>query len=187
LGQVVNTLMNAPDYAEDAFTWEISANRYLRAGWSLQGSYAVTWRNDFNPIRTTPNLPEQSDMLAISTAKLTASLEPGWGLRFTPVLRYQQGDPLARTVAVRLNYGSQTVYAEEMGDRRKDDVWIADVRAERKFPLRADVTVGIFVDAFNIFNSNAATQIITATGSSFLRPTNILAPRVFRLGAKFAF
>jgi MFS family permease len=51
----------------------------------------------------------------------------------------------------------------------------------------SELSVGVFLDAFNIFNSNAATQITMSTGSSFLRPTNILAPRVFRIGVKFAF
>jgi hypothetical protein len=48
-------------------------------------------------------------------------------------------------------------------------------------------TVGVFVDAYNIVNSNAATNIITTTGTSFLRPSTIVAPRVFQIGAKFSF
>ena len=43
-----------------------------------------------------------------------------------------------------------------------------------------------FFDLFNITNSNAAETRTITTGTSFLRPTAILAPRTARLGARFS-
>jgi hypothetical protein len=43
-----------------------------------------------------------------------------------------------------------------------------------------------FFDLFNITNSNAAETRTIATGTSFLRPTAVLALRTARLGARFS-
>jgi hypothetical protein len=187
VGRTLDTYRNTPDYAEQAWTWEVATNRRFTRQWSLASSFAVTWRDNWNSIPTNPNQLQQSDLLPVRLMKITGSYEPGWGLRFSPLLRYQQGDPFARTVSARLNYGTETVPAEETGASRRDDIVIFDLRSERKFALKGGTSVGVFLDAFNILNSNAVTALITSTGSSYLRPTNILAPRVFRLGAKFTF
>jgi hypothetical protein len=41
-------------------------------------------------------------------------------------------------------------------------------------------------DLFNITNSNAAETRTVSTGTSFLRPTAVLAPRTARLGARLS-
>jgi hypothetical protein len=42
-----------------------------------------------------------------------------------------------------------------------------------------------FIDFFNITNSHASETITRTTGSTFLRPANILAPFTTRLGFRF--
>jgi len=187
VGKTLSTLQNAPGWTSNAFTFEVAANRRFSGRWAMEAAYATSWRNDISAIPVNPNQPAQSGMLPLTTAKLSASVEPGLGFRLSPVIRFQQGDPFARTLSVRLNYGNENVFAEPLGAERKDNVLLADVRAERKFKLTRNTTVGVFLDAYNIFNSNAATNIITTTGTSFLRPSTIVAPRVFQLGAKFSF
>lgn len=187
VGRTLDTFRNTPDYAEQAWTWELAANRRFSNRWSLASSFAVTWRDNWNAIPINPNQLQQSDLLPVRLFKITGSYEPAWGLRFSPLVRYQQGDPFARTVSVRLNYGTENVPAEETGARRRDSVVVIDLRSERKFSLRSGMTVGVFLDAFNLLNSNAVTSLIASTGQSFLRPTNILAPRVLRIGGKFSF
>jgi hypothetical protein len=187
VGRTVDTFRNTPGYSEQAWTWEVAANRRFSNRWSLASSFAVTWRDNWNPIPVNPNQIPQSDLLPVRMFKITGSYEPGWGFRFSPLVRYQQGDPFARTVPVRLNYGTENVPAEPTGARRRDDVVVFDLRSERKFTVRSGTTIGVFLDAFNILNSHAVTSLIVSTGQSFLRPTNILAPRVLRIGAKFSF
>ena len=41
-----------------------------------------------------------------------------------------------------------------------------------------------FFDVYNMFNTNAAQTLTTTSGGSWLRPTAITAPRVFRIGAR---
>jgi hypothetical protein len=71
---------------------------------------------------------------------------------------------------------------------------------EKRVNLGNSRTLGVFFDAFNLSNSNAAQtqddivgrRTTTVDGQTvnyqrFLRPTAILAPRVFRFGVKVGF
>lgn len=186
VGKTLNVIVNVPDYTENAYSLEVSATRRFANRWSLSASWAATWRNDFNAIPYNPNGAPQSDYLRMTFVKASGSVEPGWGLRVTPLVRYQSGTPFGRTVSINMNYGSQTVLVEPTGTRRMDAPLLVDVRAERRFALRAGATLSAFVDGFNIANSNAAVTIVTSSGSTFLRPSVIVPPRVFRFGAKFS-
>jgi hypothetical protein len=42
-------------------------------------------------------------------------------------------------------------------------------------------------DLFNTLNVNTITTLTTRNGSTFLQPTEIIAPRVFRLGVRYRF
>ena len=62
-----------------------------------------------------------------------------------------------------------------------------DVRADRGFNLTGTLRVRLFVDLFNITNSNSAETRTITSGTAFLRPTAVLAPRTARIGARFQF
>lgn len=120
VGQTKTMYMNVPDYHEEARNVELVANRQFSNRWSLSASYAVTWRNDFNSIPYNPNGAPQSDLLRMTFIKLSGSFEPGWGLRFTPLVRFQTGNPYGRRASITMNYGSQTVQIEPTGMRHMD-------------------------------------------------------------------
>ena len=187
IGQVSNLVISPSNWVTSYYTWEFVANRRLSGRWSMLGSLSITWRNDFNAYRANPNMPPQSDELPVTMARLGATFDAGWGLHVSPLVRYQQGDPWARVVSARLNYGSANVLAEPMGTRRLDDSLVFDARVERQVRLPRQTSLGLFFDLFNIANQNTAFTIVTTTGSSFMRPQSIMAPRVVRIGAKFTF
>jgi len=80
--------------------------------------------------------------------------------------------------------GSSVVYAEPADARRHDNITVLDLRVEKGFNLVRTLRVRGFFDLFNITNSNAAETRTITTGTSFLRPTAILAPRTARIGAR---
>jgi hypothetical protein len=49
------------------------------------------------------------------------------------------------------------------------------------------VKVSGFLDLFNLFNSNAEQNTSYNSGTSFLRPLNIIPPRIARIGGKITF
>ncbi len=186
LGQTLTSTVTVPNYTETAHTFELAANRRFSNRWSLNASYAMTWRNNFNTIPYSPNDVAQGDMVRMTFAKVTMSYEPGWGIRVTPVMRYQSGTPFGRQVNVKVNYGTQTVQLEPTGAERMDSPLLFDCRAERRFTIFKG-KLSVVMDAFNITNSNAVTSLNTVSGPNFLQPITILNPRVVRFGLKFSF
>jgi hypothetical protein len=64
---------------------------------------------------------------------------------------------------------------------------VLDLRVDRAFTLGHGAKLRGFVDLFNLTNTNAAESRTVTTGSAYLRPTAVLAPRTLRIGARFQF
>ncbi|MEZ5285676.1 MAG: hypothetical protein R2712_12890 [Vicinamibacterales bacterium] len=122
------------------------------------------------------------------TMKINGSYEAGWGIRLTPALRFQQGQPFGRTflagAANGINYGTQRILAEPIDSRRQDSIAILDIRAEKFFQLAPSQKLGVFFDVYNLTNSDAAQNITWNSGSAFLRPVAIIGPTIARIGVK---
>jgi hypothetical protein len=65
-----------------------------------------------------------------------------------------------------------------------DNITLLDVRVEKGFRLTDGRRVAGFIGAFNLLNANPAETAIWTSGPSFLRPLNIVAPRIVRIGTK---
>jgi len=88
---------------------------------------------------------------------------------------------LAATAGVALTRASQTVLLSQRGDERYNDVTMVDLRLSRKFRFG---TRGITptLDLFNIGNAATVVSKNTAVGGTYLAPSEILAPRIVRVG-----
>ena len=82
-----------------------------------------------------------------------------------------------------LGYGSVPVLSEPIGTRRMDHITILDLRVEKSFRLGRTRISGL-VDLFNLLNANPEQNINWTSGSTFLRPLDIVAPRIARIGMK---
>src|SRR5206468_1252390 len=82
---------------------------------------------------------------------------------------------------VALTRASQTVILSQRGDERYNDVTMVDLRLSRKFRLG---TRGLTptVDFFNVGNANTVVSQNVAVGGTYLSPSEILAPRIIRVG-----
>jgi hypothetical protein len=109
-------------------------------------------------------------------------------VKVTPTVRHQSGQPFGRTFSVSLPvYGSVRVLAEPIGTQRQDHITVVDLRLEKVFSLTdmRGSRVSGFIDVYNMFNSNPEQNMSWASGSAYLRPLNIIPPRIARFGAKF--
>ncbi len=196
---VVNFLHNTPG-KDDFYNLELSANRRLNRGWSLNASYSYRWNRDNANSYFGQNLRVRQDVanpndaintedgryvFGLWTAKINGSYDARWGLRFTPAFRMQQGQPFARTFQATMNYGAQRFLAEPFGAQQQDNIYLFDVRVEKNFRLGGSRSITGFVDGYNLTNSNAASNINWGSGSTYLQPTTIIPPRLWRFGAKF--
>lgn len=102
-------------------------------------------------------------------------------------VRVQSGQPMARQLRVRLNQGFVTVFAEPPGERRFDTVFTLDLRLSKTFRLGQRYGLEVLVDGYNLTNENTVLDANTLIGPAYGQPLQILAPRIFRIGARFWF
>jgi hypothetical protein len=196
----VNVVRNVPNADSEYWTIDFAASRRSAGRWSMTAGFTHTWNRDQaadyggqsvrqNAYPLTPN-----DLIHTSgngqyrfttwTAKLFGTFEAPKQVRVAPFLRHQSGQPFGRTVLAALNYGTVRILTEPLGSRRTDNITILDVRVEKGFRVGLGRRAAVFLDVFNLFNTNAEQNISWASGS-FRQPLSIVAPRIARLGAKF--
>jgi hypothetical protein len=199
---VRNITTNLPGDAE-YHTLEFSATKRQSGRWSLQGSYAMRWNKDQetgyfgNNLRTVTTPFNPNDKINTNdgryeftqwTIKINGSYVAGYGIRITPALRYQQGQPFGRTflagAANGINYGTQRILAEPIDAQRQDNIAILDIRTEKTFNVSSR-RFGVFFDVYNLTNSDAAQNINWGSGSTYRFPVTVIGPTIMRFGAKF--
>src|SRR5688572_18655135 len=199
----VNRTVQLPDADDDFHNFEITGTKRMSNRWSLLASYGFTKSRENtsgfqgHSFRSNNSVLNPNDLIGTedgrfvytrSTVKLNGTWNsPFWDISFSPLLRYQQGVPYARTFSTTaLSYGSVRFIAEPLGTRRQDAIVIADLRVEKthRFGVR---DISLFFDLYNMFNDNPAQNVQSSSGTAFLRPLSIVPPRLARLGVKLNF
>jgi hypothetical protein len=189
---LTNVTMNTPRFSRYK-TFEASVNKRFGNRWSMQAGGSHTWAHDFpGNYPNNPNGVFDEDTTRWDF-KVSGTWEGPLAIRFSPLLRHQAGANYARQISVgaatATSFGaifSGTINAEPLNSRRHDNITVLDLRLERSFALGYGTRIRGFLDLFNITNSNAVETRTLTTGSSFLRPTAVLAPRTMRIGARFS-
>ena len=200
---VVNRRQNLPGVSE-FHNLEFVATKRSTGRWSLQASFGYRWNMDNdtayfgNNLRSlqapaNPNETINTDdgryNFTTYSAKVNGTVQAAYGIRLTPALRFQSGQPYGRTINVGaangINYGTQRILAEPIDSRRQDHITVLDIRVEKDFKIGSTRSLAPFMDLYNIGNSDAASNIAWASGSSFELPSTIIGPRIMRVGVKF--
>jgi Carboxypeptidase regulatory-like domain len=204
-GQFLNNqvVMNVPRYGRYK-TFEVSSNKRMGNRWSAQVGGSYTWMTNF-PTDLFPNNPNMPGVQDRTTwqFKVAATYDGPWGLRFAPLLRHQSGLNFARTVTVSVPAGAAPpgvtlvatsgtgdralAYFEPADSNREDNIWVVDLRTEKLINFTDRIRTRLYLDLFNIGNSHASETISRATGTSYLKPSAILAPFTARVGFRFIF
>jgi hypothetical protein len=204
---------NIDGYEGTYKTFEISANKRYSQRWSLNASLSYTWTREFGnnyynnrfgtaisnfaffgSFPSTPNEHTENDY-SNWNMKLSGTIDAGWDVHVTPVLKAQAGAPYGRyfsagacsaTVLTNCsNYGTQLVLVEPIGTRRQDNVVVLDFRVEKTVTFAQRAKIGLFFDMFNALNANTAVNINWRSGASFEKGTTIIGPRIAKFGVKF--
>lgn len=193
---------NVEGYEGTYKTLEISANKRYSQRWSMNASYSYTWTDEFgnnyfsNRFGTAvsnfsffgsfPSNPNEHTENSYTnwSAKVSGTIDAGWDLRVTPVLKMQSGAPYGRVINTPLNYGNQLILVEPIGTRRQEMVSVLDLRVEKQLRFGTQARAGLFLDLYNVFNSNTAININWRAGASFERATTVLPPRIAKFGVK---
>jgi hypothetical protein len=175
--QTALTIQTNPNYfPEGSVTFINPTNREFRDGastiprWNLKmnGSYTFPW--DINA---------SANFNAIEGASRTTTIN-GPGAVY--------GGVNATGAATTISY--TTLEVEPRGTTRFDPVKLLDLGLQKSFRFGGSSrSVKLMFDAFNIFNVNTITSFSSGNRSlgTYTQPTVIIAPRVFRVGARLAF
>jgi len=141
-----NVTMNVDGYEGTYKTLEVALNKRFAQRWSATLSYSYTKTAEFartyagnafgsatsgnslgggapnNPNDRTFNEYDNWNIKAYST------IDVGWGVRVTPVIKAQSGQPFGRILSASLNYGTQTILVEPIGTRRQENIVATDRR-----------------------------------------------------------
>jgi hypothetical protein len=208
-----NVVRNVEGYEGDYNTLEFATNKRFSNRWSMNASYSYTWTHEFHNTyfgNRFASVVQNSSLFGVYpnnpneflehdytnwNAKISGTVDAGWGLRVTPVLKMQSGAPYGRYINVAgctatvttncLNYGAQLVLVEPIGTRRQDTVSVFDFRVEKQMRFNDRARAGLFFDVFNTFNSNTAVNMWWQAGSRFERASTVLGPRIAKFGVKF--
>ncbi|MEZ5418820.1 MAG: hypothetical protein R2708_15970 [Vicinamibacterales bacterium] len=123
--------------------------------------------------------------------RLSGSYRFPWDVNFAGTLVSNSGYPyvstvsvnraLAATTGVRLTRAAQTVLLSERGDERFDAVTMLDLRLSKTFRFGTR-SFTPQIDMFNVTNADTTVRNNAAVGSAYLRPADILSPRIIRIG-----
>jgi hypothetical protein len=193
-------LMVQPDMASHNKNVDFTVNKRMSHNWSLLTSFFYNWDLERGHPQT-PNDERFNERNLTNWAfKVVGVYRAPWGISINPVLRTQSGLQLNRIVQVTLRTGTLNYQAESPTAYRAPNVSIFDISGDKKFAIGKGRSMSIFLAAFNLTNANTATSqdnivgVRTATFGSenvqyqrFLRPVDILPPRVLRFGVNLAF
>ena len=110
-----------------------------------------------------------------------------WGITYASSYLAQSGDYYFREVQIRdaLNTLVAIRINPQAGRYEWTKIW--DNRFSKRFKTFGTQTLEGEFNLFNSLNANTITAQTNRVGSTYLQPTEILAPRIFRLGVKYRF
>jgi hypothetical protein len=115
---------------------------------------------------------------------LSGSLVSNTGYPY--ISTYTLSRATAATAGVALTRASQLILLSNRGDERLDTVSLVDLRISRAFRFGAR-RISPQVDIYNLTNQYTPQSTTVGVGSTYLRPTSILAPRIIRVGVAVNF
>ena len=191
--------------------FELAINKRMSNHWQMQGSY-VWSRLDGNRVLDYTNPNNQLEFVRSGRGandqphafKLLGSYQAPYGITVGANYQALSGLPRDRSLSVALSQGTSTLLVEPRGTYRADFLNLMSLRAEKSFRLGGQRRASAIVELHNALNSSAgqstygvvsrgnltqaAFETARAAGTSYFgRVEEIIAPRVLKIGFKFAF
>jgi hypothetical protein len=119
--------------------------------------------------------------------RTSGSVQLKWGFLYASSFTAQSGDYFFREVQVRdANNVNVTIRVDPQAGRYGwTKIW--DNRITKRFNTWGNQSIEGSFDLYNTLNANTVTDQNNRHGGTYLQPTEIIAPRIFRLGVKYRF
>lgn len=187
---------------------DFTVQKHFSHNWQVLGGFTVSRNNGVFTTGTgdnfnDPNLNINRDNSYLNddatyALKLASTyIVPHIGLSFSGSYQHYSGYPFQPQASVILPQGAETINLEPAGIIRLPDRDLLDLRFSRPVTIRDRYKLEPIIDLFNVTNSTSIINKLnfygTINGSVFTPssdyelPTDMLNPRVMRIGLKFDF
>ncbi len=160
----------------------------LNNGQNNSGQSSTADLNDPNNISFTEGIIGNDSPVGL---RLSGTYVAPWDVNIAGALVSNGGYPyvstytltraVAATQGIALTRAQQNIFLTERGDERRDTVSLLDVSISRDFRF-GNRRISPRIDFFNITNSSTIVTLNPTLGGTYLNPTEIIAPRIIRLG-----
>jgi hypothetical protein len=184
----------------------VTLNKQNANGWSFLASFNADYRDLVDIAPRSPNEalygPGDNDTATAGSNtnpfrhrvpewsyafRLSGTYQLRWGLMYASSFIGQSGEWYGRDVQLRDATNTTITVRVEPHFARYDWVKVWDNRVSKRIKLWGRQSVEGTFDLFNTLNVNTITTQTNRNGSTFLQPTEIISPRVFRLGVRYRF
>lgn len=120
--------------------------------------------------------------------KASGSYDLPWSFYIGAFFNYRTGYPTQRYFYYgNLNQDTTDIAVEKFGNSRLPNIAIFDLRISKVFSIDRYGKIELMLDGFNIFNAVTTLNWDNESYSGYHQITQVLAPRIFRLGVKWNF
>jgi len=119
--------------------------------------------------------------------RLSGSYQMPWGITFASAFNAQSGDYFFREVQIRDALNTQVAIRIDPQSDRYGWTKLWDNRFSKRIKTFGSQSIEGTFDLFNTLNVNTVTAQTNRSGATYLQPTEIIAPRVFRVGVRYRF
>jgi len=198
---------NPEGYDADFHTVEVALNRRFAGKWMMLTSFGYTWSKmqhvhnataptptgytrfySFRPVDRLFGDEFGRETSTVWNYKVIGRYQMPWGIGTSGSWRLQSGQQYGRTMAFNFpGDGARTFRVEPITANRYPNISILDLRLDKSFTLpRQAGKVTFQFDGFNLANSGAVTLFRTTT-VNYREVTELLSPRIFRVGFRWDF
>ena len=201
-----NLITNAPG-DEANFNWttvSLGVNRRFRNNFFWNAYFDYQWRHEgrtpgqsTSPLTTDPigvgwTYPYGSIPLIQDVTNWQFKAAGRYVMRYdigtAATLRYVSGFPWAPLLSVGVpNVGTQTIFLDNLNNRRSDNVAILDFRVDKDVPLGDTASIQFIFDLYNALNGAAETNFTMRAGSNFRNTIEWIQGRTIGLSARLTF
>jgi hypothetical protein len=194
---VGNQYQNSPN--DDTYnSLEASVTRRTTKRWGLIASFGATRNHRWltSPASTPADLAQPVDNTWTQFGRISGSYQLPYDVQVGLLLQSQSGTPGQRTFVFRQRDNSGpalvqlttlTMRLDPFGEEKGPATNTMNLRLTKAFRVTATSRMGIELNLYNVLNSNAATATTYVSGPTYGYVTEILPPRIVRVGLTFDF
>ncbi len=201
-----NLVTNWPA-ADSAFNWttvSLGVNRRFRNNFFWNAYLDYQWRHEgrtpgqsTSPLTTDPVgvgttyqygfIPLLQDVTNWQFKSAGRYLLP-YDIGTAATFRFVSGFPWAPLLSIGVpNVGTQTIFLDDLNNRRSDTVAILDFRVDRELALGDTANIQLIVDLFNALNNATETNFIMRAGDRFRDTIEWIQGRTIGFSARLTF